>query len=94
MNKKLIFFLILSFLSLQTFSFWHQAEFNFEEHKHDEDVCEIYLYCEQTKDNNSDPAKSLEGFEHFIFAFVLQKNFLTYYKKYKVISTRAPPQFS
>ena len=81
-------------VSFVTFSFWHQAEFGFEEHEHDEDVCEIYLYCEQTKDNNSDPAKSLEGFEHFTFAFVLQKNFLTYSKKYKVISTRAPPQFS
>ena len=94
MNKKLTIFLILSFLSLQTFSFFHQAEFGFEEHEHDEDVCEIYLYCEQTKDNNSDPAKTLEGFEHFTFAFVLQKNFLTYSKKYRVISTRAPPQFS
>ena len=94
MNKKLTIFLILSFLSLQTFSFWHQAKFGFEKHEHDKDVCEIYLYCEQTKDNNSDPAKSLEGFEHFTFAFVLQKNFLTYSKKYKVISARAPPQFS
>jgi len=106
MNNRIIPFLILCFLSLQTFSFFHLAEFGFEEHNHgheheheheDEDgkdVCEIYLYCEQTKDNNSDPAKSLEGFEHFTFAFVLQKNFLTYSKKYKVISTRAPPQFS
>ena len=51
MNKKLILFLILSFLSLQTFSFLHQAEFGFEEHEHDDDVCEIYLYCEQSKDN-------------------------------------------
>ena len=94
MNKKLIFFLILSFLSLQTFSFWHQAEFNFEEHKHDEDVCEIYLYCEQSKDNISNAAISLQGFEYFTFAFVLQRNFLTYSKKYRVISARAPPQFS
>ena len=102
MNKKLTIFLILSFLSLQTFSFLHNAEFGFEEHdhahehedKHDNGVCEIYLYCEQTKDNNSDPTKLLQGLEHFIFAFVLQKNFLTYSKKYKVISTRAPPQFS
>ena len=94
MNKKLIFFLILSFLSLQTFSFWHQAEFNFEEHEHDEDVCEIYLYCEQSKDNISDATISLQGLEYFTFAFVLQRNFLTYSKKYKVISTRAPPQLS
>ena len=94
MNKKLILFIILSFLSLQTFSFWHQAEFNFEEHEHDEDVCEIYLYCEQSKDNISNAAISLQGLEYFIFAIVLQRNFLTYSKKYKVISARAPPQFS
>ena len=94
MNKKLIFFLILSFLSLQTFSFWHQAKFGFEKHEHDKDVCEIYLYCEQSKDNMSNAAISLQGLEYFTFAFVLQRNFLTYSKKYKVLSTRAPPQFS
>ena len=94
MNKKLTIFLILSFLSLQTFSFWHQAKFGFEEHEHDKDVCEIYLYCEQSKDNISDATISLQGLEYFTFAFVLQRNFLTYSKKYRVISTRAPPQFS
>ena len=94
MNKKLTIFLILSFLSLQTFSFWHQAKFGFEKHEHDKDVCEIYLYCEQSKDNISDATISLQGLEYFTFAFVLQKNFLTYSKKYRVISTRAPPQFS
>ena len=94
MNKKLIFFLILSFLSLQTFSFWHQAKFGFEKHEHDKDVCEIYLYCEQSKDNISNAAISSQGLEYFTFAFVLQRNFLTYSKKYRVISTRAPPQFS
>jgi len=94
MNKKLILFLILSFLSLQTFSFLHQADFGFEEHEHEEDVCEIYLYCEQSKDNISNAAISLQELEYFTFAFVLQRNFLTYSKKYRVISTRAPPQFS
>ena len=94
MNKKLILFLILSFLSLQTFSFLHHAEFGFEEHEHDADVCEIYLYCEQSKDNISNATISLQGNEYFNFVFVLQRNFLTYSKKYKVISTRAPPQFS
>ena len=102
MNRKLTLFLILSFLSLQTFSFLHNAEFGFEEHdhahehedKHDNGVCEIYLYCEQTKDNNSDPAKSLEVSEYFIFVFVLDRNFDFYSKKHKLISTRAPPQFS
>ena len=34
MNKKLTLFLILSFLSLQTFSFFHLAEYGFEEHHH------------------------------------------------------------
>ena len=106
MNNRIIPFLILCFLSLQTFSFFHLAEFGFEEHNHgheheheheDEDgkdVCEIYLYCEQTKDNNSNHNKSLQDFEHFTFAFVLQRNYLFYSKKYKLISTRAPPQFS
>ena len=104
MNNRIIPFLILSFLSLQTFSFLHNAEFGFEEHnhghehehedEHDNDACEIYLYCEQTKDNNSDHNKSLQDFEHFTFAFVLQRNFIFYSKKYKLISTRAPPQFS
>ncbi len=94
MNKKLTIFLILSFLSLQTFSFWHQAEFNFEEHEHNKDVCEIYLYCDQSKDNMSNAALSLQGLEYFTFAFVLERNFLTYSKKYRVTSTRAPPQFS
>ena len=94
MNKKLTIFLILSFLSLQTFSFWHQAKFGFEEHEHDKDVCEIYLYCEQSKDNMSNAAISLQGLEYFTFAFVLKRNFLTYSKKYRVTSTRAPPQFS
>ena len=94
MNKKLVIFLILSFLSLQTFSFLHQADFGFEEHEHEEDVCEIYLYCEQSKDNISNAAISLQELEYFTFAFVLQRNFLTYSKKYRVISARAPPQFS
>ena len=94
MNKKLTIFLILSFLSLQTFSFLHQADFGFKEHEHEEDVCEIYLYCEQSKDNISNAAISLQALQYFTFAFVLQKNFLTYSKKYRVTSTRAPPQFS
>jgi len=94
MNKKLILFLILSFLSLQTFSFLHQAEFGFEEHEHDDDVCEIYLYYEQSKDNMSKAKVSLQGLEFFTFAFFLQRNFLIYSKKYRLISTRAPPQFS
>ena len=68
MNKKLTIFLILSFLSLQTFSFFHQAEFGFEEHEHDEDVCEIYLYCEQSKDNISNAVISLQELKYFIFA--------------------------
>ena len=94
MNKKLTIFLILSFLSLQTFSFWHQAKFGFEKHEHDKDVCEIYLYCEQSKDNISNAVISLQELKYFIFAIVLERNFLTYSKKYKVISARAPPQFS
>ena len=104
MKKFFLSFLILSFLSLQTFSFLHNAEFGFEEHdhghehehedEHDKDICEIYLYCEQSKDNMSNAALSLQGLEYFIFAIVLQRNFLTYSKKYKVISARAPPQFS
>ena len=106
MIKKLTIFLILSFISLQTFSFSHNAEFGFDEHdhhhehedehedEHDKGVCEIYLYCDQTKDNNFSSIKSLQVSEHFIFAFVLHRNFLFYSKKYKLISTRAPPQFS
>ena len=106
MKKNFLSFLILSFLSLQTFSFFHLAEFGFEEHNHgheheheheDEDgkdVCEIYLYCEQTKDNNYNPVKILQEFEHFVFAFVLHRNFVFYSKKHILISTRAPPQFS
>ena len=94
MNKKLVIFLILSFLSLQNFSFLHLAEFGFEEHEHDEDVCEIYLYCEQSKDKMSNAAISMEGPEYFTFAFVLQRNFVIYSKKYRATSTRAPPQFS
>ena len=73
MSKKILSFLILSFLSLQTISFFHLAEYGFEEHnhshehehehenenenKHDKDVCEIYLYCDQTKDNNYNQEK-------------------------------------
>ena len=90
MNKKIYIFLILSFISLQTFSFLHNAEFGFEEHdhhhehehenenededEHDKGVCEIYLYCDQTKDNNFNSIKLLQLSEHFIFAFVLHKN--------------------
>ena len=104
MKKNFLSFLILSFLSLQTFSFLHNAEFGFEEHdhghehehedEHNKDVCEIYLYCDQTKDNNFDSIKSLQVFEYFIFVFVLDRNFEFYSKKHKLISTRAPPQFS
>ena len=104
MKKNFLSFLILSFLSLQTFSFLHNAEFGFEEHghehehededEHDKDVCEIYLYCDQTKDNSFNPVISLQLSEYFIFAFVLDRNFDFYSKKHKLISTRAPPQFS
>ena len=94
MNKKLTIFLILSFLSLQTFSFWHQAEFGFKEHKHDKDVCKIYLNCKQSKDNISNATLSLQGLKFFTFAYVLERNFLIYSKKYRIISSRAPPQFS
>ena len=94
MNKKLSIFLILSFLSLQTSSFLHQAEFGFEEHEHDKNVCEIYLNCKQSKDNMSNAVLSLQGLKYFTFVFVLERNFLTYSKIYRAISTRAPPQFS
>ena len=94
MNKKFSIFLILSFLSLQTFSFLHQAEFGFEEHEHDKNVCEIYLNCKQSKDNISNAALSLQELKYFTFAYVLERNFLIYSKKYRLISTRAPPQFS
>ena len=102
MIKKLTIFLILSFISLQTFSFSHNAEFGFNEHdhhhehedEHDKGVCEIYLYCDQTKDNSFNPVISLQLSEYFIFAFVLDRNFDLYLTKHKLISTRAPPQFS
>ena len=94
MNKRITIFFILSFLSLQTFSFLHQAEFGFEEHEHDKNVCDIYLNYKQSKDNISDATISLQGLKYFTFVFVLERNFLTYSKKYRVISTRAPPQFS
>ena len=94
MKKNFLSFLILSFLSLQTFSFLHQAEFGFEEHEHDKNVCEIYLNCKQSKDNMSNAALSLQGLKYFTFVFVLERNFLAYLKIYRAISTRAPPQFS
>ena len=112
MQKKIISFLILCFLSLQTFSFFHLAEYGFEEHhhgheheyeyehenehedEHDQGVCEIYLFCEKPKDNNYKSVKFLEKFENYIFAFALKRNFVFNSKKYKIISTRAPPQFS
>ena len=94
MNKKISIFLILSFLSFQTSTFLHQAEFGFEEHEHDKNVCEIYLNCKQSKDNMSNAALSLQGLKYFTFVFVLERNFLTYSKIYRAISTRAPPQFS
>ena len=110
MQKKIISFLILCFLSLQTFSFFHLAEYGFEEHhhgheheyehenehedEHDEGVCEIYLFCEKTKDNNYKSEKFLERFENYISVFALKRNFVFNSKKYKIISTRAPPQFS
>ena len=112
MKQKIISFLILCFLSLQTFSFFHLAEYGFEEHhhgheheheyehenehedEHDQGVCEIYLFCEKTKDNNYKSVKFLEKFENYIFAFALKRNFVFNSKKYKLIFTRAPPQFS
>ena len=87
MNQKIISFLILCFLSLQTFSFFHLAEYGFEEHhhgheheheyehenehedEHDEGVCEIYLFCEKTKDNNY--TKSVNTLWSFLSLFVI-----------------------
>tara|TARA_B100000029_G_scaffold411047_1_gene413235 strand:+ start:16401 stop:16685 length:285 start_codon:yes stop_codon:yes gene_type:complete len=94
MYKKLVSFIIFSFLSLQTFSFFHLAEFGFEEHEHDDEVCEIYLYCEQSKDNISKSEILSQNHEYFTFKFVSKKDFLIFLKKYKLILTRAPPQFS
>ena len=110
MSKKILSFLILSFLSLQTISFFHLAEYGFEEHnhshehehehenenenKHDKDVCEIYLYCDQTKDNNYNQEKLVQGVEDFTLTFILDRNFFFYSKKNTLISTRAPPQSS
>ena len=110
MYKKFASFIIFSFLSLQTFAFFHLAEYGFEKHhhgheheyehenehedEHDEGVCEIYLFCEKTKDNNYKSEKFLERFENYISAFALKRNFVFNSKKYKIISTRAPPQFS
>ena len=104
MKKNFLSFLILSFLSLQTFSFLHNAEFGFEEHghehehededEHDKDVCEIYLYCDQTKDNNYNQEKLVQGVEDFTLTFILDRNFFFYSKKNRLISTRAPPQSS
>ena len=96
MNKKILILFILSFLSLNTFSFWHEAEFVFEEHTHEneEDTCKIYLYCDKAKDNISDPTLSLQVNEYLNFVFFSEKVFLTSLKKYRLTSTRAPPQFS
>ena len=71
MYKKLVSFIIFSFLSLQTFSFFHLAEFGFEEHEHDDEVCEIYLYCEQSKDNISKSEILSQNHEYFTFIIVI-----------------------
>jgi len=47
MSKKILSFLILSFLSLQTISFFHLAEYGFEEHNHSHEHEHEHIHSEE-----------------------------------------------
>lgn len=47
MQKKTGLFLIVAFLAVQMLSLLHMAEHGFEQHEHDDVMCDVYMYHQQ-----------------------------------------------
>lgn len=94
MDKKLVLFLIFSFLGMQVLTNLHMAEYGFEKHEHNGHVCQIYLHCEHTKYSTPGAAITLQTPEYFTFAIILPEFIFVSSESYGVASPRAPPLFS
>lgn len=94
MNKKLSLFLILSILAVQVLSTLHIADYGLEEHKHNGQICDVYLHSEQAKSAPPDTAITIALLEQSYAIVVLPKDKLIKTERYATASPRAPPVFS
>ncbi len=79
---------------MQAFSSLHMAEFGFEEHEHNDRLCDVYLHHENVKYSDGDEAPTVEHPEHYAFKAVLPALTLIVSEHYRVSAPRAPPIFS
>ncbi len=94
MNKKLGLFVIFAFLSVQIFSFAHAAQYSFIKHKHNGQVCDIYLHGERTHYASPESPVSLEQPLYQVFEplFLSQRDVIS--RTVGLVYPRAPPVFS
>ena len=79
---------------MQMLSFLHMAEHGFEEHEHNNQICDIYLHCEHTKYSAPSAAIALQIPEYFTFTIALPELQFVRSQSYSIASARAPPLFS
>lgn len=94
LNKKLSLFFVVSFFTVQMFSFLHMTDHGFEKHEHDNEVCQIYLYCEHTKYAAPDEVARLQLPQDFTSTIIFPELPFIGLKIYKTGLPRAPPRFS
>ena len=94
MKRKLNLFIIVGFLGMQMHSLLHTAEYDFDKHEHNGQVCSIYLHCEHTKYNTPEKEIILQVAESHAVAFIIPELAFVQHKKYKTSPPRAPPLFS
>ncbi len=91
MNKKLSLIVIIAFLCVQMFSLQHMAEHGFFKHRHNGNICDVYLACEHNKVSNI-PAQNVSFNVTFViaqlvyFSSIVQSQYRTYSG-----DARAPP---
>ena len=94
MKRKFGLFLIVILLSVQMFSFAHMAEHDFEEHEHNGQVCDIYLFSEHTKYTDSVTSAVTQTLDYVVFQVDLPKQAIVRLATYSTSAPRAPPVFS
>ena len=94
MGKKFTLFLIVSFLGMQLFSFLHMVEHGFEEHEHEGNVCQIFLFLEHKKYTETNIDVIAQSVEYIIFSTELSEQGKNVQIAYTISSPRAPPHFS
>lgn len=91
MRRNFALFIIVAFLSVQTYSLLHMASYKFEKHEHDGKICSIYLYGSQA--NSADIPSPITVQELTLIEVRLQSFISVRLSKsvFKGAAPRAPP---